>query len=210
MADFAIPDVGGFMNGIQGYLNNGMLSLLVAFQLPLWIIWIFLTLFIVYIFIFSRITIVLPWSYKFKATKILPFANKKIGVMQDQGAFVSEAGMLRFKMKAEAGLLQKPDSSEIYDNNEIIVISFSRNKKCYGKRILDYKNYHVIFEIGDPTVSDEFFFGTLEKNDPNWLMKNLDKHLALATVYSLITALLWASNMLVLFPVLMALIYKGG
>jgi len=203
-----MPDISGITSGLGDIFQDLIPTLIIILNIPLWITWIALSFFLFYVFVLQRIAIIMPWDYKHMITKIVPTAEKTIRVLQDRGGYANEGGSIRFKLKNEGIIMQKPDSSDIYRNGEILVISLSASKKFYAKRKIAYESKKIIFETGDPTISQVNFYEMTQRNNSLWFEKSFDKYILLIVCWVSITIMLSVSNLLIYLPVAIKAVYS--
>jgi len=206
-----LPNMGGFdVSGIIGGLQNGMVSLLIAFHLPIYGIWLLMTAYFLITFVLNNLIIIFPWDYKIKATKIIPYADKRIGIMNDKGAYCREKGMLRFKLKNEPFPFPKPNAGDQYENGEVVIVAISKTKMAYAKRILDWEKKKIYINMGATLVSDLAHFDRIIMNFPDWIKTSMEKNLVVMIMYCIITIILMASNFFTILPLLWRSIFGCG
>lgn len=215
----------------MGGLSNGIMGLIVAAQLPLAATWFLLTAGIVYLFFFRRMVVAdvwwilrwiperipliknapiirnTPWVYR--VSLIRPFSDLKVAIYNEIGALVSEDGIRRFKIKNENIIMQKPDTTDVYPNNEILVVSLSQTKKFNAKRTIDYIKKIVYLDVENPQVAQLYFNDNLEKNDPNWFFENFHVMSMVMMCWVVITITLTASNILIFYPMIVKYVWLG-
>lgn len=212
----------GFTEGLNGFLGGTgsiFVQLLIAIQLPLLIVWLLLTASVIWVFFFRRTVIVNPYwpiaavtskipfmknaipsPWKYKVTLIRPFATLKTDISQDIGALVSEDGILRFKLKSENVIMQKPNTTDVYPNGEILITSLGPMTKLMCRREIDYLKKKIYIELENSQIASLYAADIVEANDPDWLLNKFREVSMMIILWVITTCLFVGSNLLTFYP----------
>ena len=188
--------IGGFNTGASSTITG----LLMMIQLPLMVVWVILTIGVVYMIFLRKTVFLLPWDFKLKITLVRPFAGLKMGVFQDRGVLLTEAGIKRMQLKNERVIMPKPDTTDSYVGGELIVVSLGPDKKFSGKRLFDYENKKVIIDVESPKVAQLYFCDKVVANNPNWFFDRFQQIGMVLMLWVYISLMVAVSNFLVLYP----------
>ena len=201
-------DIFGIFSGINNTMGSGLAGVLVMLQFPLIIIFTLSSAILFFLLFGNKFHLILPWEWRYFVTMIRPYANGKVGVFQDKGALCNLGGFTRFKLKKENKLMQKPDTTDVYQNNEIIVISMGPDKKFNGKREIDYKNHKVIFDVETPQVAQQYYTDHIQETDPDFLMRRVNQLYLLWLIWFFSGIMVAASNFLIIYPIFVRFLFR--
>jgi hypothetical protein len=205
MADL-LSGVGGFIDGLSHMLGQNVIGILMVIWLPSITVFTILTAGVVFFLLFRRHVFVLPWQWKYTPTDITPFADGSIGIFPDKGALCKEDNITRFKLKNQNSIMQKMDTVDIYPNGEIPVISLGPNKRSFGKRIIDWQNRIIYFDIENPKVAIRHNIDAIKANDPNWLMDNVAAVSMYGFFWLMSMIIMISSSLLVVYPIFWSIV----
>lgn len=192
-------DVFGSIGGAVSGGGSSVIGVIAFLQLPLVLMFIALTVAISYMLYFRRIAIVM--AYPHTVTLIYPYADKTLSVFQERGARCAEDGIPRFALKNEKCIIQRPDTSNFYPNNEIILLSLSPLKKMYAWRAIDRENRTMTFDTEDPNVAQMYFADSIEKRDPDYMLNQISNMTLMITIWFITGLMLFFSNLITLYPI---------
>lgn len=208
MADL-LSGAGDFFAGIGHTVGQNIIGVLIVMWLPLAIVFFTFTAVVIFFLLFRRHVIVLPWQWKYHPTDVTPYADGSVGVFPDDGALCREDGLTRFKLKKQNSIMQKMDTVDIYPNGEIPVISLGPNKRSFARRIVDWKNKMVWFDIENPKVAIRHNIDAIKANDPNWLSDNAAFTTMIGAFWLFSAVLFISSSLLVVYPVFWGVILRA-
>lgn len=227
MADF----ISGFTDGLNGFMGGTgsiFVQTLILIQIPLMLAWVILSAIIIWTFFFRRTVVVNPlWMitepcskipiiknwvttpWKYHITLIRPFANLKTYISQDIGALVHEDGIKRFKMKSESIIMQKPDTTDVYPNGEIMIISLGPMTKLMGRREIDYVGKKIFIDLENPQIASLYAADVVEAGDPDWLLNKFREVSMMILLWVIVTCMSVGANLLTFYPFIYRQVFWG-
>lgn len=209
MAEDLLAGGMGFLTSLNADLGSTVIGLLLVLQLPIMIVWGILTLAMMSLFFFRGFTLVYPWKWVYNVSLVRPYSDYRLAVFPDKGATCWEYGHLRFKIKKHNEVMHRPDITDIYPNNELIVMYLGLNKVVVGKRIIDYKNKTIVFDSDDVKSAERYFISKVAQNNPNWIFDNFHVISVLFLCWIFVSFLMAAANLLWVYPFFLKSILWG-
>lgn len=193
--------IGGLTSGAGG----AVISVITFLFGPLVVMFIGLTLAILYLLFIRRMAITYPWEWIYRVSLIYPFADDSIAVFADQGAGCVEDGLPRFAVRNDKTITARPDSSNVYPNNEVVLVSLSRFKKMFAWRDFDRVNHRILIRTEDPNVSQMYFAESVEKRDPDYLLNQISNMTLMLCMWVVCGLMLFMSSLIVIYPIYLKL-----
>lgn len=216
--------ISGFFGGVGGGFTQGLIMI----QLPLMLVWAILTVVIVWAFFFRKMVVVNPlWPltaviskipiakkwvatpWRFNVTLISPYASMKTEIRKDIGALASEDGIRRFKLKSDGTVMQKPDSTDIYPNGEIPIVSLGIASKLMAKRFINYVKKEIVIDIENPQIASLYSADRVAATDPDWLLNKFREMSLLIVLWMMASVSMMMSNLLVFYPYIAKSVFWG-
>lgn len=212
--------VGGVIGGINGGMGSSLLTTIFALQVPMAIIFTVLSGILLYLFFLQNWVIQIPkipfiwrwigYTFKYKVTLVRPFADGKVAAYQDLGGLVNAAGITRFKLKTENVVMQKPETTDVYSNMEIIVVSLGPTRKLNATRKIDYAAHTITFDVENPKTAQQYFVDVVQSRSPDYLLRKLSESLLLVLLWFFSGLILVGANFLIIYPLYVKALYLGG
>ena len=206
MADI-FSDMFGAIGGFNQNMGSGLTGVLIMLQIPLVFIFTITSIVLFWQLFGNKFHLILPWQWKFNVTLIRPFAGGRMAVYQDRGATCNLGGFTRFKLKAENKLMQKPDTTDVYANNEILVVSLGQDKKFNATRTIDYKRHKVSFDVEDPEVAQQYYTDHIQETDPDFFIRKINQLYLLWIFWFFSGIMVAGSNFLIIYPIFVKVLF---
>jgi hypothetical protein len=196
--------IGEGLDGINQILGESVIGFVIFAQVPLLFSWLFLTVVMVSFFFFRSMVVVFPWAKRYPCTIVRPYVNNELKVFQDTGAICKEYGFARFKLDKAKEVMYRPSMTDIYSNDELVVLTIGPSKYFTGRRYIDYQNHIVAFGLTDPKLADAYYADKVYANNPNWIFDNFHMASILTVCWVFLTIIMSGVNFLALYPFALA------
>lgn len=205
-----ISGAGNAIGGINALLGQGLIGAFIAFQLPMTIIFVLTSFILFYMLFWSRLAVIMPWSWSYVITAIRLYADGKIMLFPDRAAIWNDQGLQKFKIEKENVAMQLPSVQDVYGGNEVMLLSFSHNRKLCVHRQPIYEKHLMKYDIESIEVSNRFIVDTVQERDPNIFFKRINSMYLIWIIWFFSGLCMVGSNFLIIYPIYVKFWFMGG